>query len=249
VHSRNYELSATLYDALHAGEVQRLAKSLVPRLFGCDVPEGTTVLDLGCGTGTLLVELERYGLRGIGIDLSSEMVDIARRKHPTLDFIVSDMCSLDLERKFDLVLCTNDAMNYLLPERRSVFFETVARHMNPNSMCYIDFDTETDFTKFWDGQRSETAGDGWHLTRIYAYDSDMRIGTELQEWRVDTANGPQTFTESHILRPLSPDEIAAFAQDAGLSVDHFIEPVELLRVDEALSGYLRLGCVIRCRQA
>ena len=212
VHSRNYELSSTLYDALHVGAVERLARSLVQHLFGCDVPKGTTALDLGCGTGTLLGELQRYGLRGVGIDLSPAMVDRARRKHPTLDFVAGDMCSLGLERTFDLVLCTNDAMNYLVPERRSVFLETVARHMNLHGRCYIDFDTETDFAKFWEGQRSQNAGEGWQLTRIYAYDSGMRFGTELQEWCVETEKSVQSFTENHILYPLSPDEIVTLTR-------------------------------------
>ena len=243
--SRNYNLSATLYDALHAGEVEKLARSLVPCLFASGVPESVTALDLGCGTGTLLGELQRYGIRGIGVDLSSEMVDLARSKHPSLEFVASDMCSLDLDREFDLVLCTNDAINYLRPELRAAFFETAARHLNSRGMCYIDFDTETDITKCWDGQRSETAGAGWHLARIHTYDPERCLGTELQKWSVEAVNGVRTFTESHILYPLSPGEITGLAHGAGLRVDHFIEPVEMRPLDKTLSSYLRLGCVIR----
>jgi SAM-dependent methyltransferase len=243
--SRNYELSATLYDALHAGEVEKLARSLIPHLFASEVHKGATALDFGCGTGTLLGELQRYGIRGIGVDLSSEMVDLARSKHPSLEFVASDMCSLDLVREFDLVICTNDAINYLQPELRVAFFETAARHLNSGGMCYIDFDTETDITKCWDGQRSETAGSGWHLTRVHTYDPEMRLGTELQKWSVEGANGFFIFTESHILYPISPGEITELAHGAGLRVDQFIEPVEMRPLDRTPSSYLRLGCIIR----
>lgn len=52
------------------------------------VPKGLRVLDLGCGTGHLLAALEPS--RGVGVDLSPRMVEVARQAHPGLEFVVGD---------------------------------------------------------------------------------------------------------------------------------------------------------------
>ena len=53
------------------------------------IPEGLSVLDLGCGTGQLLAALKPA--RGVGIDFSSGMIDVARRNYPDLEFRVGDI--------------------------------------------------------------------------------------------------------------------------------------------------------------
>ena len=53
------------------------------------IPEGLSVLDLGCGTGRLLAALKPA--RGVGIDFSSGMIDVARRNCPDLEFRVGDV--------------------------------------------------------------------------------------------------------------------------------------------------------------
>ncbi|MGL4395328.1 MAG: glycosyltransferase [Hyphomicrobium sp.] len=53
------------------------------------VREGARVLDLGCGTGELLAALKPS--RGVGVDFSAAMVDVARRAHPTMEFVVGDV--------------------------------------------------------------------------------------------------------------------------------------------------------------
>jgi len=87
--------SRAYYDAL-----ERLVRFIVP--------EGASVLEVGCGTGDLLAALRPAD--GVGVDLSPRMIDIARRKHPQLHFEVADAESLDSPalagRTFDyIVLC------------------------------------------------------------------------------------------------------------------------------------------------
>ena len=53
------------------------------------VPEGLRVLDLGCGTGRMLAALKPA--RGVGVDISSNMIEIARRDFPDLEFVVGDI--------------------------------------------------------------------------------------------------------------------------------------------------------------
>ena len=53
------------------------------------------VADIGCGTGRVTAELSRLGLPVSGIDLSPQMVAVARQAHPDLRFDVGSMLSLD----------------------------------------------------------------------------------------------------------------------------------------------------------
>jgi len=60
------------------------------------------VLEIGCGTGTLLASLAPR--RGVGVDLSARMVAIASAKFPDLAFVAADAERLDLGETFDFVI-------------------------------------------------------------------------------------------------------------------------------------------------
>jgi SAM-dependent methyltransferase len=70
------------------------------------IPEGASVLEIGCATGHLLAALNPS--RGVGVDLSSKMIETARAKHPELEFVVADIESPSvtglLDGKFDFIL-------------------------------------------------------------------------------------------------------------------------------------------------
>ena len=66
------------------------------------VPEGASVLEIGCGTGTLLHALRPS--RGLGVDISPSMVGIAATKFPSLSFRVADAEAFDPEETFDYVI-------------------------------------------------------------------------------------------------------------------------------------------------
>jgi SAM-dependent methyltransferase len=81
-------------------EVQALLRFLIPR--------GGRVLEIGCATGDILASLEPA--RGVGVDFSPKMVEVARQKHPDLDFRVSDAQALDGSLKseaFDYVVMSD----------------------------------------------------------------------------------------------------------------------------------------------
>jgi SAM-dependent methyltransferase len=73
------------------------------------IGEGKRILDLGCGPGQLLASLGPS--RGVGVDFSSAMVEIARSKHPHLEFVVGDVedpTTLDaLHGPFDVILLSD----------------------------------------------------------------------------------------------------------------------------------------------
>jgi SAM-dependent methyltransferase len=66
------------------------------------IPSNSSVLEIGCGTGELLAALNPR--RGLGIDISPNMVQVAREKFPQLQFEIGDLENLQIEEKFDYVI-------------------------------------------------------------------------------------------------------------------------------------------------
>src|SRR5512141_1169327 len=65
---------------------------MIERIVRFHVPPGSSVLEIGCGTGDLLAALEPS--RGVGVDISPKVVEIARGRHPALTFHICDVQDL-----------------------------------------------------------------------------------------------------------------------------------------------------------
>lgn len=69
------------------------------------IPPGKSVLEIGCGTGFLLNALSPQ--KGVGIDISNEMIRISSEKYPHLKFINADVLDYELEDKFDYIVISD----------------------------------------------------------------------------------------------------------------------------------------------
>ncbi len=96
------------------------------------VPPGASVLEIGCGTGTLLASLRPR--RGVGVDISPKMVEIAASKHPALAFLVADAENLDLGETFEFVIVP-DVIEHLSDV--SAMFRSARRHCSDGSLVIV----------------------------------------------------------------------------------------------------------------
>ena len=70
--------------------------------------EGKKVLDVACGTGVLINDYKLRGIKDItAIDISDEMIKIAKEKFPDVNFICADVENTDFETKFDAIVVYN----------------------------------------------------------------------------------------------------------------------------------------------
>ena len=102
---------------------------------------GHRALDLACGTGKSTLPLLTRGYSVRGCDISEGMIREAQRKVPDLAdaFSVADMRDLPDLGEFDLVLCLDDAINYLLSdEELEAAFAGVARVLAPEGILAFD---------------------------------------------------------------------------------------------------------------
>jgi SAM-dependent methyltransferase len=90
-----------------------------------------SVLDAGCGTGRVAIELGRRGLEVAGVDLDAGMLNTARRKAPELSWHCADLADpgLDLGRQFDAVVMAGNVMIFVTPGTEGAVLETAVRHL------------------------------------------------------------------------------------------------------------------------
>jgi len=109
---------------------------LVDRLLG----GGGTVLDAGCGTGRVAIELARRGYSAVGVDLDPSMLATARAKAPDLEWIEADLAGLDLGgRRFDAVVAAGNVMIFIEPGSEAAVLGALARHLAPVGLLVAGF--------------------------------------------------------------------------------------------------------------
>jgi ubiquinone/menaquinone biosynthesis C-methylase UbiE len=116
-----YDLWAEAYDATPNPVVEMDARYTMSVL----APKpGEQILDAGCGTGRNIGALIRARSNPVGVDFSRGMLDVARRKHPTVPLMLADLQrTLPFEaERFDAVLCAliGEHLDELLPALREM---------------------------------------------------------------------------------------------------------------------------------
>lgn len=108
--------------------------------------ERNTVLDLGCGTGTMTELLARAGFDMIGVDNSEEMLEIAVRKREKsgsdILYLLQDMREFELYGAVGAVCSVCDSLNYILEDDDMVkVFSLVNNYLYPGGIFVFDFNT------------------------------------------------------------------------------------------------------------
>ncbi|HXY54477.1 MAG TPA: glycosyltransferase [Nitrospirota bacterium] len=97
-----------------------------------NIPEGASVLEIGCGTGFVLNSLKP--LRGVGIDISGEMIKKAKERYPHLEFQQMDSEDITLGETFDYILIT-DTLIYLEDIQKA--FKEMKKVSHPDTRILI----------------------------------------------------------------------------------------------------------------
>ncbi len=101
-----------------------------------------TILDAGCGTGRIAIELARRGFDVVGVDLDADMVAAARRKAPEQTWMVDDLARMTLNRQFDLVAMPGNVMIFCEPGDRAMIVRNLAGHLLPGGQLVAGFSLE-----------------------------------------------------------------------------------------------------------
>jgi SAM-dependent methyltransferase len=98
-----------------------------------DSYDPTSVLDAGCGTGRVAIELRRRGRTVTGIDLDPRMLEAARRKAPDITWVEGDLAdpALTLDRQFDIVAMAGNVLIFVAPGTEGSVLANMARQLLP----------------------------------------------------------------------------------------------------------------------
>lgn len=104
-----------------------------------------TLIELGCGTGTLSLLMHEAGYSVIGIDNSIDMLTLAAEKTkdtPDITLLCQDMRELELGNTYDGFYCICDSLNYLLSSEDILSaFCGVKKHLRENGIFIFDLKT------------------------------------------------------------------------------------------------------------
>lgn len=193
--------------------------------------ERNLVVELGCGTGSFTMEMAGKGYDILGIDLSPDMLNIARRKSAEAGFEImyleQDMRELDLYCTAGTIVSVCDSVNYLLEDEDVIeTFRLVNNFLYPKGVFIFDFNTlhkyrdvigdatiaenREDCSFIWDNYYHEEE-------HINEYDLTIFVKSSKNE------NLFNRFSETHYQRGYTLEEMKSFVNEAGLE---FVEAID-----------------------
>lgn len=218
-----YTKLAPIYDYLmrHV-DYQRWADyvSLIFKMVQVDV---RTILDIACGTGTLIQRLRQRGYKAVGFDLSQEMISLAKRKNQGVPLWRGDMRCFASKRRFDAVVCLFDSINYLMNLKElGEVLRAVEEVLHKEGIFIFDISTEKNSLKNFNNYCEKDKKEGFCYIRRGYYDSrggiqynDFTIGFQEDGWR--------RYREVHRQRVYSLREVEEEVHRSGLGLRYVFE--------------------------
>jgi 2-polyprenyl-3-methyl-5-hydroxy-6-metoxy-1,4-benzoquinol methylase len=131
------------FDRLAAGGADVHGEASFVRAF-----EPVSVLDAGCGTGRVAVELARHGIDVVGVDVDRSMLDTARRLGASVTWVEADLAWLDLGRTFDVVVMAGNVVLFTAPGAQAAVVTGCARHVGGVLVAGFELDRGYDLAAY-----------------------------------------------------------------------------------------------------
>jgi ubiquinone/menaquinone biosynthesis C-methylase UbiE len=189
---------------------------------------GNLLLDVACGTGKHISYLCR-DFDCIGLDMSEDMLEVARKKVPGVEFHQGSMTDFSLAKKFDVVLCLFSSVGYLRTNseiRKAA--ANFARHMKRGAVLIVEpwlrrseWNNKTVHMQTYDG-------DSLKIARISFATSNGAFSV-VDEWYLigEKGKGLSYVKDHHRMRFFEPQVFLQAFRDAGLDptfVEHGLMP-------------------------
>jgi ubiquinone/menaquinone biosynthesis C-methylase UbiE len=224
-----YNKFASVYDRMGADrfsvDMVRYTIKIMKR-FGIEASDG---LDLCCGTGTAILHLIKHGLTMSGLDQSPAMLRHARKKlskYPvglyrrTLpSFTIGEKRNPTRARRFDLVTCFFDSLNYMRNERQlKAAFRSVYRHLAPGGWFVFDMNTPEALKIIWGSQTWGGARNDLAWIWRNSFDRESGLAELATTFFVKSGHYWQRFDELHIEKGYSNRTVRRLLCDVGFEV-------------------------------
>lgn len=135
-----YKVFSKLYDKFMEFSDYGAWEKQVEELIEKGSPDGKRLLDIGCGTGELLLRMAK-NYQCDGMDISEEMLKIAQKKlkHREVKLFLGDMVEFDTGYRYDIMVSLFDTVNHLVSlEELEEHFKSVKNSLNSNGIYIFD---------------------------------------------------------------------------------------------------------------
>lgn len=102
------------------------------------VKPNSNVVDLGCGNGTLTAKLNTLGYNVTGIDASTDMLSLARKNYPDINFVQGDAISFRLSKPADAIF-SNAVMHWIDADKQQATLDNIAANLRQGGEFVFEF--------------------------------------------------------------------------------------------------------------
>lgn len=185
----------------------------------------SSVLDIACGTGSLIGELARRNLRVAGSDISPEMIRVSKEKYPGIPFHIADMIKLRLNQTFDLIVCSFDSFNYLKTDDDvEAAMAAVSRHLNKGGLFIFDVVNENLYLEKHHGVIERNI-EGVAFRQVLNYDPNTKVASTVFVFSA-------TEREEHLQKAYAKKEISEKLVGLGFRVLNMAKNARLEEADD-----------------
>jgi len=221
-----YKKLAKYYDLIyHWKEYEKEAYSIKDLIKKYKKSDGNQLLDVGCGTGKH-IEHFKDDFSCTGIDINSEMIEVAKSKIKDAIFHQGDMLNFNLKVEFDVILCLFSAIGYVktYPNLEKTM-KNFANHLKKGGVIVI----EPWFTKstYWVGVPGMTTYDG----------KDVKIA-RLNTTKIE---GDLSIMDMHYLIVEKDEDVIHYVDTHELGLFEIDKTLEFMKKADFQSEFLKDG--------
>jgi len=214
VYGRNF---AEFYNR-HWSDWTGMVWPFVSRTVKKDCPKAGTWLDLCCGTGQLLKKVTDRGFSATGLDLSTHQLRHARRNAPKAKFVKADVRQYSLPKRYDIITCLFDSLNYILtPVGLKAALTSARRHLNPRGLFIFDMNTEAGYLKQWNRASVRVREKTGLLIIDTSYDRSARVAQCLINGFIKQGKDFRGFEERHLQRAYPVSTLDRLVRETGFT--------------------------------
>ena len=183
------------------------------------------LLELGCGSGHLAQLLMKKGYKITGIDRYDEMLDIARRRLPEVQFVQQDIRNLKFNRKFDGIIAMGRMFTYMTTnEDIEQSIHSIAGCINPDGIFLFDNFSAPHFIKNFKEKEEKIhevnlvhrkikriSNNTWHLKHGVTFNWHAK-------YQIEEQGKLREIKDDSVLRAFFPEELEYFLNREGLQI-------------------------------
>ncbi|MGN0514323.1 MAG: class I SAM-dependent DNA methyltransferase [Lachnospiraceae bacterium] len=187
------------------------------------IGKGATVAELGCGTGSFTLEMSKLGYTMTGVDISPDMLSVARSKFEDTEydkvvFCEQDMTEFELPEKADAIVSVCDSVNYLIEDGDlDKLFVRVNENLKSNGSFIVDLKTRFFYENVLAyNTMAENFENCSYIWDNY-YHEEERINEYLLTVFVKEGKLYRKFVENHFQRAYEVDDLIETARKNGFT--------------------------------